>query len=80
MIYSTLLLVGALFLLATLVCHLLVPQLRRAVRGLSLMAHCACMLVAHITFIVLAFVGEWIPDGPCHFLGEISRNILIGLY
>ncbi|KAF4522172.1 hypothetical protein B566_EDAN007318 [Ephemera danica] len=52
MIYMTLFVIGAIFYLATLLVHALVPDMRRSIKGLSLMAHCACMLAAHIAQVV----------------------------
>jgi hypothetical protein len=76
-IYSTLFIIGALFLLATLIVHILLPELRRAVQGLSLMAHCACMLIAHISLTIVQLKGSYIEDTPCHILGKLISYIII---
>ena len=69
-IYVTLFVIGAVFLMATLVVHALLPNMRRAVRGLSLMAHCACMLAAHITLAVAQLIAANVTDVPCQIIGE----------
>jgi membrane protein YqaA with SNARE-associated domain len=62
--------VGAIFLFATLVVHALLPSLRHAVRGLSLMAHCACMLGAHLGFTIGQLTGQNLSELPCQVLGK----------
>ncbi|KAF4522174.1 hypothetical protein B566_EDAN007320 [Ephemera danica] len=76
-IYSALFLVGALFLLATLVVHALLPELRRSVRGLSLMAHCACMFVAHISLTIVQLEGSIIADAASYI---IQYSLLAGFF
>jgi len=69
-IYVTLFLIGAVFLLATIVVHLVLPTLTRGVRGKGLVAHCSFMFVAHIALIVVYLKGTTLDNGPCHILGE----------
>jgi hypothetical protein len=75
-IYSILFVIGAFFLLATIVVHLALPVLTKGVRGKGLVAHCAFMFVAHIALIVV-LKGSTLADGPCHFLGEFFYSFFI---
>ncbi|KAF4529465.1 hypothetical protein B566_EDAN017844 [Ephemera danica] len=76
-IYVTLFVIGAVFLMATLVVHALLPNMRRAVRGLSLMAHCACMLAAHITLAVAQLIGANVTDVPCQIIAYLCQFTLL---
>ncbi|KAF4522171.1 hypothetical protein B566_EDAN007317 [Ephemera danica] len=76
-IYVTLFVIGAVFLVTTLVVHALLPNMRRAVRGLSLMAHCACMLAAHITLAVAQLIGANVTDVPCQIIAYLCQFTLL---
>lgn len=76
-IYSILFVIGAFFLLATIVVHLALPVLTKGVRGKGLVAHCAFMFVAHIALIVVQLKGSTLEDGPCHFLGEFFTAFIL---
>ncbi|XP_065334120.1 G-protein coupled receptor Mth-like isoform X1 [Cloeon dipterum] len=76
-IYTILFLIGAVFLLATIVVHLALPVLTKGVRGKGLVAHCASMFVAHIALIVVQLEGSTLSDGPCHFMAYLIQFTLL---
>ncbi|XP_059488946.1 uncharacterized protein LOC132204447 isoform X2 [Neocloeon triangulifer] len=76
-IYTILFLIGAVFLLATIVVHLAVPVLTKGVRGKGLVAHCAFMFIAHIALIVVQLEGSTLPDYPCHALAYLIQFTLL---
>lgn len=73
-IYCTLFFIGAIFLLATLFVYAMLPELRRAVQGLSLMAHSACMLIAYIGLIIVKADGQNLSDVPCLLIGKFAPS------
>jgi hypothetical protein len=66
---SVLAAIGALFSALTLLVHALSADLRRGIKGLSLIAHCATMLAAYLTiaFRPLAWAHE---TDACTILGK----------
>jgi hypothetical protein len=67
--------IGATFLLATIVVHLALPALTKGVRGKGLVAHCAFMFVAHIALIIVFIEGANLEDTYCFFLGQFFFNV-----
>ncbi|XP_065348703.1 G-protein coupled receptor Mth-like [Cloeon dipterum] len=71
--------IGAAFTLFTLVIHVAVKDLRQGIKGLSLIAHCACMLGAYLT---MAFRPlAWADDGnTCTILGVFTHFFLLSAF
>ncbi|XP_065349631.1 uncharacterized protein LOC135945717 [Cloeon dipterum] len=71
--------IGAAFTFLTLAIHVAVKDLRQGIKGLSLIAHCACMLGAYLT---MAFRPlAWADDGnACTVLGVFTHFFLLSAF
>ncbi|XP_059470728.1 G-protein coupled receptor Mth-like [Neocloeon triangulifer] len=71
--------IGAFFTLLTLVIHAISHDLRQGIKGLSLIAHCACMLGAYLTmaFRPLAWSQQ---TEACTILGTFTHFFLLSSF
>ncbi|XP_065341151.1 G-protein coupled receptor Mth-like [Cloeon dipterum] len=71
--------VGAAFTLLTLFIHVMVKDLRHGIKGVSLIAHCACVLGAYLTMALRPLV--WADESDaCTLLGVFTHFFLLSAF
>lgn len=79
-LYAIFLCVGSVFLVATLLVHLLLPELRRKMPSYNLISHVVCLLVGHVCMVLINFLYRVLDSILCVTLAFLIQFSFLGAF